>query len=545
MDKSWMHASRISREYDDGVKEFLDFAKRRLPNNNGRFFCPCKKCCNLTKLSANDIYDHLICDGINLSYTKWIWHGGGGEITSTSNTYVENEANEDDESEDRLDEMFRDVGEEFTDRSNELDELLSDSKQPLWPGCSKYTRLSAVLKLFNLKAGNGWSDKSFTALLGLLKDMLSEDNELPKNTYDAKKILCPMGMEYEKIHACPNDCIFFRNDYKELHACPICGASRYKRREHVVGTASLKGPPAKVLWYIPIVPRFKRLFSNLSDAKNLTWHVDKRISDGKLRHPADSPQWKTFDNAFPEFGHESRNLRLGLCTDGINPHGNLSSNDIDVFLAPLVEDLKKLWDEGVIVFDAYRKENFKLQAMLFCTINDFPAYGNLSGYIVKGHKACPICEENTCYYQLVHGRKTVYMGHRRFLDRFHPYRRLKKAFNGQQDYTNAPQPLTGIEVYERVQGINVTFGKTQKLISQRGKRSKTNVEIRSTEKSPWKKKSIFFDLPYWKTLDVRHSIDVMHVEKNVCDSIVGTLLDIKGKTKDGLNARLDLIEMNI
>ncbi|XP_031091107.1 uncharacterized protein LOC115996105 [Ipomoea triloba] len=408
MDKSWMHASRISRKYDDGVKEFLDFAKRRLPNNNG-------------------------------SYTKWIWHGEGGERTSTSNTYVDNEANEDDESEDRLNEMFRDVGEEFTDRSNELDELLT---------------------------GNGWSDKSFTALLGLLKDMLPEDNELPKNTYDAKKILCPMGIEYEKIHACPNDCILFRNDYKELHVCPICGASRYKPREHVVGKTSLKGPPAKVLWYLPILPRFKHMFSNPSDAKNLTWHVDKRISDGKLRRLADSPQWKTFDNAFPEFGYESRNLRLGLCTD----------------------DLKKLWDEGVLVFDAYRKENFKLQAMLFCTINDFPAYGNLSGYSVKEHKACPICEENTCYYQLVHGRKTVYMGHRRFLDRFHPYRRLKKAFNGQQDYTNAPQPLIGIEVYERVQGINVTFGKTQKLISQR---------------------------------------------------------DIKGKTKDGLNARLDLIEMNI
>ncbi|XP_031127671.1 uncharacterized protein LOC116029770 [Ipomoea triloba] len=370
----------------------------------------------------------------------------GGE-TSTSNTYVDNEANEDDESEDWLDEMFHDVGEEFTDRSNELDELLSDSKQPLWPGCSKYTRLSAVLKLFNLKAGNGWSDKSFTALLGLLKDMLPEDNELSKNTYDAKKILCPMGMEYEKIHACPNDCILFRNDYKELHACPICGASRYKPRdacpicgasrykprehvvgsgasrykprehvvgkaasrykprehvvgkaslkgqprehvvgkaslkgpprEHVVGKASLKGPQAKVLWYLPILPRFKRMFSNPSDAKNLTWHVDKRISDGKLRHPADSPQWKTFDNAFPEFGHESRNLRLGLCTDGINPHGNLSN-------------LKKLWDEGVIVFDAYRKENFKLQAMLFCTINDFPAYGNLSGYSVKGHKTLDV-----------------------------------------------------------------------------------------------------------------------------------------------------------
>ena len=42
-------------------------------------------------------------------------------------------------------------------------------------------------------------------------------------------------------------------------------------------------------------------------------------------------------------------------------------------------------------------------------------------------------------------------------------------------------------------------------------------------------------------LDVRHCIDVMHVEKNVCDSLVGTLLNINGKTKDGVNARLDMI----
>ena len=48
------------------------------------------------------------------------------------------------------------------------------------------------------------------------------------------------------------------------------------------------------------------------------------------------------------------------------------------------------------------------------------------------------------------------------------------------------------------------------------------------------------------TLDsTRHCIDVMHVEKNVCDSLIGTLFNINGKTKDGLNARLDLIEMNL
>jgi len=61
----------------------------------------------------------------------------------------------------------------------------------------------------------------------------------------------------------------------------------------------------------------------------------------------------------------------------------------------------------------------------------------------------------------------------------------------------------------------------------------------------WKKKSIFFDLLNWSRLEVRHCIDVMHVKKNVCDSLIGTLLNINEKMKDGLNARLDLIEMNI
>ena len=54
-----------------------------------------------------------------------------------------------------------------------------------------------------------------------------------------------------------------------------------------------------------------------------------------------------------------------------------------------------------------------------------------------------------------------------------------------------------------------------------------------------------FDLPYWSDLDVRHCIDVMHVDKNGCDSVIGTLLNIQGKTKDVLNTRQDLAEMGI
>lgn len=47
----------------------------------------------------------------------------------------------------------------------------------------------------------------------------------------------------------------------------------------------------------------------------------------------------------------------------------------------------------------------------------------------------------------------------------------------------------------------------------------------------WKKRSVFFDLLYWSSLDVRYCLDVIHVEKNVCDNLIGTLLNIKGKIK--------------
>jgi hypothetical protein len=50
----------------------------------------------------------------------------------------------------------------------------------------------------------------------------------------------------------------------------------------------------------------------------------------------------------------------------------------------------------------------------------------------------------------------------------------------------------------------------------------------------WKKKNIFFRLPYLKDNLLRHNLDVMHIEKNVMDNILGTLLDIKGKSKDNL-----------
>ena len=52
-------------------------------------------------------------------------------------------------------------------------------------------------------------------------------------------------------------------------------------------------------------------------------------------------------------------------------------------------------------------------------------------------------------------------------------------------------------------------------------------------------------LPYWKFLKLRYNLDVMHIEKNICEVLIGTILNILGKTKDTAKARLDLKDLGI
>jgi len=71
----------------------------------------------------------------------------------------------------------------------------------------------------------------------------------------------------------------------------------------------------------------------------------------------------------------------------------------------LIDDLKKSWS-GVITWDVSRKQNFMMMTALMWTINDFLAYGMLSGWGTHGRLACPYCMEDTKAFQLANGGKT-------------------------------------------------------------------------------------------------------------------------------------------
>jgi hypothetical protein len=115
----------------------------------------------------------------------------------------------------------------------------------------------------------------------------------------------------------------------------------------------------------------------------------------------------------------------------------------------------------------------------------------------------------------------------------HPFWSMKDQFNGNIEKRHPPPHLTGHEVYEMSKDVRVVPGKW--------KRTGKNTE----QDDMWKKQSIFGSYHIGKDLDVHHSIDVMHGEKNMCESLLGTLLNTDRKTRNHGHAQADLKKMGI
>jgi uncharacterized Zn finger protein (UPF0148 family) len=409
--------------------------------------------------------------------------------------------------------------------------------------------------------------------------------------------------DYAGLDSCPN-CGASRyktnKDYREEEATTQSTGKKRKKSETNTQQEKRSKPsskddvdlyaqrriPALVMWYLPVVDRLRCLFANPEDAELMSWHAsEKRKKDGKLRHPSDAKQWQDFDKKYPDFAEDPRNVRFALSTDGMNPFAERSSThstwpviltiynlpswlcqkrkylllailisgpkqpgvDMDVFLEPLLEDMKKLWEEGADMIDASKpvddpEREFKLRAIIIITINDYPALFSLSGQF-KGKLGCVVCIDGTWHVFLPASNKTVYMRHRRFLPAGHKYRlkKMNKYFdNMDESESTAPTGNSkGHRVYKIVENIKFAFGK-------KTKDGKPRKVVKANEGDTFKKKSLFFQyLAYWPDLDIRHAIDGMHVQKNVFESVGGILLDIKGKTKEGLNSRKDMQHLEI
>jgi hypothetical protein len=186
---------------------------------------------------------------------------------------------------------------------------------------------------------------------------------------------------------------------------------------------------------------------------------------------------------------ESRNLRLRLYTNRFNPFRsfaalyscwpviftiyNLSSGmcmrpefmflsmiipspnslgwNIDVYLRPLIDELKQLWSSRALAYDESMKHNFLMKIALIWTINDFPACGMISGCSTYEKLVCPYCMENNKALTLTNIGKAsffLFYFHQWFLSMYHKYWKNKKDFFiGKVEKDVTPPLLSGEELY--------------------------------------------------------------------------------------------------
>ncbi|XP_051202273.1 uncharacterized protein [Lolium perenne] len=603
MDKSWMEASRSSDEYAAGVSLFLKFAIRNEVQDR-KILCPCKNCGNRFWYDVDIVNDHLVCTGFMPGYKTWLFHGepAVNNDPDTHSSSPEDSSNARDEIDQLLLDGFdmynrsslhseKEEGSEDDSEDEDVEtykRLVNDGGQLLYPGCKKFSKLQFLVRLLNIKNVRGMTNAAFEDMLTLFREAIPEGHSLPKKFHEAKQYIRGVGLAYDTYDVCFNDCIIFRGIHANANVCPVCKTSRWKTERSVVGGKRISRVARKVIRHFPLKKRVRRLFISNKTAALMSWHNDGRTKDEVMRHPADSPAWKNFDSRYRSFSKEPRNIRFGLATDGFNPFRNMNlsysiwpiilipynfppwicmketnfilsvivpgrrspGKDIDVYLQLVIDELQELWHHGVLVHDAHFGKKFRVYAALLWTISDWLGRGILSGESIV---VCSHCLLGTCSRRLKHGHKACFLGHRRFLSRDHAFRRDEESFDGTTDFRDPPVQPTGEEISAMTMDIQTAYGKLQKQkrsVRKKRKRGEGDEDLENKEEvhtveSTFKKRSIFFQLEYWKFLLVRHNLDSMHIEKNVFDNIVNTLLDVDKRSKDNANARMDMKRMKI
>ena len=75
-------------------------------------------------------------------------------------------------------------------------DLLKDSDEPLWDGCTNHSKLSVVAQVFTIKSDHGLSEAEYDKIIEWARSILPEGNRLKKNFYAAKSMMKPLGLGY-------------------------------------------------------------------------------------------------------------------------------------------------------------------------------------------------------------------------------------------------------------------------------------------------------------------------------------------------------------
>ncbi|KAJ8749973.1 hypothetical protein K2173_013888 [Erythroxylum novogranatense] len=569
-DRSWMYRRLtadgfMNPEFVEGVDAFMHYACSQPAYMDGtKIRCPCTKCKHKCFLFIDEVQLHLLRKGFVPNYFQWTRHGE--PLVASSSRRIEEPTcmnlNENDV-EDGYGRHFGDGPENsykqmvhngldhtFDPNAKQFFDLLQSADRELWPNCETMTQLSSIARILNIKSEGHISDCSFDKILQWYNESLPAEHTMVDNFYNMKKLIRGLGLPVEKIDCCRLRCMLFKP------------RKRYTKHKLV---------PWKRMYYFPLTPRLQSLYASDVTASHMRWHAEHEQEDRVMTHPSDALAWKHFNDTHVEFAVDSRNVRLGLSTDGFQPFGQSGQQysswpiiitpynlppwmcmkeaymfltvivpgptnpkqKIDVFLQPLISELQQLWDYGVQTYDVSKKQNFVMRAALMWTISDFPAFAMLSGWSTAGTLVCPYCRNDSDAFYLPNGGKICWFdNHRKFLPADHPFRRNKYKFRKNRTvHTHPPPIVSGEEVLQEIEELGLL--KVTELEAD-------DVNSTISQNFGWRKRNIFWDLPYWKTNLIRHNLDVMHIEKNIFDNLFNTIMNIEGRTKDNAKSRADL-----
>ncbi|XP_031104166.1 uncharacterized protein LOC116007591 [Ipomoea triloba] len=204
--RHWMYTrirnGLLTEEFLAGLETFIQFATSQHSWMDGeRIRCPCtqRKCQNTKFLDVPTVKYHLAKYGFVSDYYIWRFHsesnvrvdvdrdvGGPSQMASeeTSNAYhtMVMDANALEFNLDALEESPNPEAQKFYDMLKAVD-------QELWPGCKKHSQLSLIARLISLKSENHISEKCFNQITELMKEVVPENNLVPDNFYEAKRLL--------------------------------------------------------------------------------------------------------------------------------------------------------------------------------------------------------------------------------------------------------------------------------------------------------------------------------------------------------------------
>ncbi|XP_021724380.1 uncharacterized protein LOC110691745 [Chenopodium quinoa] len=390
----------IRLEFVKGFDEFIQFCKDHPERSKvDEVRCLCVKCQNLQLHDSETVKVHLYIKCFVDDYHEWMCQGEGFPIIPPPQPNLYRDI--------IMDALGNDPpnmggGEEshFEEEEPNLQakkflNLLEESERPLYEG-SSMSVLEIASRITSLKCEYNLPHKCVDGFASLMNEAIPDNNNMGETFYEVKKVVNRLELPHEKIHACPKGCMLFWMDDVNLSKCRVCGRESYRK------TSKGSLVPLKVLIYFPITSRLQRLFATKNISAEMAWHANNPRVANTMAHPSDSDALKHLDKNFPEFASEPRNVRLGLCTDGFAPHGKVGGHyscwpviltpynlppsmcmkrqfmflsllvpgpknqkgNLDVYMQPLIEELKQLWDVGANTYDLSKQQNFTMRVVV-------------------------------------------------------------------------------------------------------------------------------------------------------------------------------------